>query len=92
VQAVATREVGLAVVALGGGRTRPQDAIDHAVGFSELAALGERVDRERPLGIVHARTAAQAEAAAGALRQAYVVSDQAPAVAPVILERIGGAA
>jgi thymidine phosphorylase len=92
VQAVATREVGLAVVALGGGRTRPQDVIDHAVGFSELAALGERVDRERPLGIVHARTAAQAEAAAGALRQAYVVSDQAPAVAPVILERIGGAA
>src|SRR5688500_8373863 len=29
VQAIATRDVGLAVVALGGGRRRPQDAIDH---------------------------------------------------------------
>jgi thymidine phosphorylase len=92
VQAIATREVGLAVVALGGGRTRPQDAIDHAVGFSDLAALGERVDKERPLGIVHAATEAQAEASAQALRQAYAVAESAPPEAPVVLARIGGTA
>ena len=32
--AIDTRRVGLAVVVLGGGRTRPQDAVDHAVGLT----------------------------------------------------------
>jgi thymidine phosphorylase len=92
VQAIATREVGLVVVALGGGRTRPQDAIDHAVGFTDLAAVGERVDTARPLGVVHARTEAQAEGAAEALRQAYAVAESAPAETPVVLDRVGGTA
>jgi thymidine phosphorylase len=92
VQAIATRAIGLAVVTLGGGRTRPQDAIDHAVGFTDLAGLGERVDGTRPLGVVHARTEAQAEAASESLRQAYTVSNEVPAEIPLILERIGGSA
>src|SRR3954467_1585316 len=37
VEAIETREIGLAVVRLGGGRTRPQDDVDPAVGFTELA-------------------------------------------------------
>jgi thymidine phosphorylase len=92
VESIATRDIGLAVVALGGGRTRPEDAIDHAVGFTDLAGLGESVDAERPIAVVHARTEAQADAAAEALRQAYAVSDSAPAGTPLILERIGAAA
>ena len=92
VQSIATRDIGVAVVAIGGGRTRPQDPIDHAVGIHELAGLGERVDGERPLGLVHARTEAAAEAAARALRQAYVVGDAPAARGPVVLERMGAAA
>jgi thymidine phosphorylase len=92
VQAVATREVGLAVVALGGGRTRPQDAIDHAVGFTDLASVGERVDGERPLAVVHASSDAQAGAAAEALRRAYSIAERKPQTMPLILERIGAAA
>jgi thymidine phosphorylase len=92
VAAIATRDIGLAVVALGGGRTRPGDAIDHAVGFAGLAALGDRVDTERPIGVVHARTEAEADAAAQTLRQAYTVAEIAPAETPLILERIGDAA
>jgi thymidine phosphorylase len=73
VVAVDTRAVGLAVVALGGGRTRPQDTIDPAVGLTALAAIGDDVDRERPLGVVHARTTAAADAASRQLRAAYQV-------------------
>ena len=91
VQSIATRDIGVAVVAIGGGRTRPQDSIDHAVGIHELAGLGERVDGERPLGIVHARTEAAAETAARALRQAYVIGDAPASRGPVILERMGAA-
>ncbi len=37
VTAIDTRGVGMAVVALGGGRATPTDSIDHRVGFDRLA-------------------------------------------------------
>ncbi len=92
VQKVATRDVGVAVVALGGGRTRPQDPIDHAVGLTELAGLGETVDASRPLAIVHARSEEAAEAAARAVRAAYTIAEGQAASGPSILERIGAGA
>jgi thymidine phosphorylase len=89
VAAVDCRAVGLAVVALGGGRTRPSGTIDPAVGFTGLAAVGETVDQGRPLGSVHARDEADAERAAEVLSRAYAVG-KAPAARPVVLERIAG--
>ena len=88
VRKIATRDVGVAVVALGGGRTRPQDVVDFAVGLSLLAEVGERVDHERPLGIVHARSEAAAEAAARALREAYEIGESADVPSPLVLDRI----
>lgn len=87
VAAIDTRAIGFAVVALGGGRTRPQDPIDHAVGIVDLAGLGEPVDAGRPLGIVHARDAAGFEAASERLRKAYRIGEAA-ARGPLIAERI----
>jgi thymidine phosphorylase len=89
VQSIATRDVGLAVVALGGGRTRPQDPVDHAVGLTELAGIGTVIDRERPLGIVHARSEEAAEAAARVVRAAYGLGEEKVEAGPLILERIG---
>jgi thymidine phosphorylase len=82
----------MAVVALGGGRTRPQDPVDHAVGLTELAGLGEQVDGDRPLGVIHARTETAAAAAALVIRRAYVTGEGAVEAGPIILDRIGGAA
>jgi thymidine phosphorylase len=71
--AIDTRAVGLAVVALGGGRRRPEDEIDLSVGFSELAFVGETVEAEQPLGWVHARDEASAAEAIQTLQMAYQV-------------------
>jgi thymidine phosphorylase len=79
-------------VALGGGRTRPQDPVDHAVGLTDLAPLGAQVDSHRPLGIVHARDAAAAEVASEALRRAYTLGDAPGASGALVLDRIGAAA
>jgi thymidine phosphorylase len=90
VQRIDVRAVGLAVVALGGGRRHEAEDVDHAVGLSEVAAPGERVGAaERPLALVHARTPDEADAAVAAVRAAFTVGDEAPAETPAILERLG---
>jgi thymidine phosphorylase len=73
-------------VALGGGRTREDDPVDHAVGLTEVAAPGEDVaPGGRPLALVHAKDEDAAGRAADALRAAHTAGDPAPdAPAPVL--------
>jgi thymidine phosphorylase len=83
VSRVDVRAVGLAVVALGGGRVRESDPVDHSVGLTVVAAPGERVGPgERPLAVVHAADSDAGERATGALRDAYVVGEAATEEAP----------
>jgi thymidine phosphorylase len=87
VAAVDVRAVGIAVVALGGGRARESDPVDHSVGFTDVAALGERVGPgERPLAVVHARDEASAEQAADALRAAFSLGDGPEQFVPIVME------
>jgi thymidine phosphorylase len=88
VQAIDTRTVGLAVVGLGGGRTRIGDPVDHAVGFTALAAIGDVVGGDEPLAIVHARTEAAAEQAAERLRAAYGIGNGPAKEAPLLREKV----
>ena len=89
VRAIDTRAVGLAVVALGGGRTRPQDPIDHAVGLTRLAGLGAPVGPGQPLAQVHARSPEAAQEAAARVLAAYEIGE-ALEVGPVVVERLAG--
>jgi thymidine phosphorylase len=87
VERVDVRAVGLAVVALGGGRARETDPVDHAVGLTDVAAPGERVGPgERPLAVVHAADADAAERCADALRDAYVLGGAPKEAAPPVLD------
>jgi thymidine phosphorylase len=78
VTAIDTRGVGMAVVALGGGRTEPEDEIDHSVGFDRLAGIGARVDKRTPIARIHAEDDAAAVEAEKRLRAAYRLGDTAP--------------
>jgi thymidine phosphorylase len=87
VTAVDTRAVGLAVIDLGGGRAKETDAVDHGVGLTDVAAIGERVGPgERPLALVHARDDESAARAATALRAAYILGDGPADAGPAIIE------
>ena len=90
VRAIDVRAVGLAVVTLGGGRTRPHDPIDHAVGLTRLAGLGAPIGPSQPLALIHARSEAAAQEAAGRLLAAYEIGEEAPQVGPVAIERLAG--
>ena len=78
VSAIDTRAVGMAVVALGGGRRLPTDAIDHRVGFSNLLGLGERVQGRIRSATVHADGENAAEEAERRLRAAFTIGAAAP--------------
>lgn len=88
VGAIATREIGLAVVESGGGRTRPRDPIDHAVGLTALLPVGAEIDKDEPLAIVHAQTDVEAERAAAAVRAAYTIVARKPANSKVVVRRV----
>jgi thymidine phosphorylase len=82
----ATREVGLAVIALGGGRLHPDDVIDHRTGFAAILPVGTRVEKGEPIAFVHAADEASAERGAWHYVSAVTTSEDAPAGSPVILE------
>ena len=88
VQAIDTRALGLCVVKLGGGRTRPQDRVDHAVGLVALAAIGAECTATQPIAVVHARDESALREAIADVQRAYVIADAPVKPRPVILERI----
>ncbi|CAN5812240.1 thymidine phosphorylase [soil metagenome] len=89
VAAIDTRALGLAVIELGGGRRRPEDRIDPAVGLDELAGLGMAVEPGTPLARIHAADEAGLAAARARVAAAYRIAERAPEPVPLILGRVG---
>ena len=79
--------LGLAVVALGGGRQVETDTVNPAVGLSDVVTLGENVSKGQPLARIHAAREAQADEAARAVQAAITIGKTAPDT-PLVLERI----
>ena len=89
VSAFDTRALGLAVVALGGGRLRSDQIIDPAVGLTDIVEMGASVQRDEPLLRVHARTEAAADQALAMLNKAIAIEDQARSQPPLVWQRVG---
>ena len=80
--------LGLAVVALGGGRQREGDRINPSVGLSDLAGIGEDIGAGDPLCMVHAATETQADEAVRVVQAAYRLAAEAPPDPDLVLKRI----
>ncbi len=87
VTTIRTRELGLAVIELGGGRRVASDKINHAVGLDQLLGKGFLVDFNTPLCIIHAQSESDFERAAQIVKAAYTVGESG-ASGPNIIERI----
>jgi thymidine phosphorylase len=84
---IETRQLGLAVIELGGGRLRADDKIDHAVGLSNLLGKNFRADMNTPLCMIHAQDETSFNRAAQIVKAAYAIGDVLKETPPVI-ERI----
>jgi len=70
---VHARKVGEASVALGAGRAKKSDAIDHAVGFVIQKKVGDKVDKGDPLFTVHANDEGKLDTACKSVLAAYSI-------------------
>jgi thymidine phosphorylase len=86
--AIDTREVGLAVVELGGGRRQASDTVDIRVGLSHIQALGAHVRQGDALMQVHAPSRDAAHAAISRISRALRVAERAAPSSPVVIERL----
>jgi thymidine phosphorylase len=79
-----TRDVGMSVVSLGGGRTAPGQQVDHSVGFDRILPLGVQVNSGEVIARVHAKDESSALLAMQQFNQAITYSEELPELAPVI--------
>lgn len=89
VQDVDALEVALAALKLGAGRARAEDAVDPAVGITDLVKVGETVKQGQPLAVIHANGDEAWAAAEVQLRDSIKIGDTAMATPALIAERIG---
>ena len=88
VQSVDALAVGRAVLALGGGRERKGEQIDHGVGVELLKKPGEAVQAGEAVLRLYHRDGRGLETARTLLEAGLKVSETAPTPQPLILDRV----
>ena len=81
---IACRELGHAIMMMGGGRETMDDRIDPSVGVMLRRKVGDRVTQGESLATIHVGDRARFEAALPRLRAAFVVAAEAPPPRPLV--------
>ncbi len=80
--------IGRASLLLGAGRAKTTDAIDHAVGLSDLKKIGEPIAAGEPLCIVHSNGHEDKIQIVNLLESAFNISAEPIESPPLVLEEI----
>jgi pyrimidine-nucleoside phosphorylase len=81
------REIAAVAMALGAGRERKEDPVDHAVGVVCRAKRGDPIGQGEPLAEIHARDEAAADVAEAGLLGAFEIGKE-PEPRPLVLDVI----
>jgi len=88
VSKIDTLAIGEAVSAIGGGRTKAEDLIDHAVGYACEAKIGDEIRAGETIGILFCRNDNQPDSISEKLQNAYRIGDEKPKQFELIREII----
>ena len=77
-----TMALGLAAQAMGAGRMKVDDVLDYSVGFVLNVRIGDRVEADTPLCVLHARSEEDADRAEAAVRAAVTFGQEPCEKAP----------
>lgn len=85
---VHTEQLGLAIIAMGGGRQKKHAAIDPSVGLEILVRIGDRIERDQPVARIFSENP---ESHRDSIRSAFQLGPE-PQPQPLIVDRVTGAA
>ncbi|WNC68705.1 thymidine phosphorylase [Thalassotalea nanhaiensis] len=88
ISAMQTRDIGMAVVTMGGGRLSNEQEIDHSVGFDQITPVGGKVTVGDVIARVHANSAESLAVAKGSYLNSVHISDEMNEFNPVVYETI----
>ncbi len=88
VSAMHTREIGLSIIELKGGRTSPEQKLDYATGYTGFCQLGDYVDDRQPLAVIHAQNEDDYQRAADSLHRFITVCPGKPKLSAPIIDKV----
>ena len=77
VESMNTRNIGLSIIGLKGGRTSPEQKLDYATGYTGFCQIGDYVDEQNPLAFV-----------ADELQRNIVTANEKPQINPAVAETV----
>ena len=83
-----TRNIGLSIIGLKGGRTTPDQKLDYATGYTGFCQIGDYVDEQTPLAFVHAASEEDYNFAADELQRNIVTANEKPRLLPSVAETV----
>lgn len=88
VSAMHTRDIGLSIIELKGGRTSPEQKLDYATGYTGFCQLGDYVDDQQPLAVIHAQSEDDYQRAADSLRRFIMVCPGKPKLSDPVIDKV----
>lgn len=88
VSAMHTRNIGLSIIELKGGRTTPEQKLDYATGYTNFCQIGDYVDDQQPLAVVHAQNEEDFNRAADSLRRLITLCPGKPKLSDPIIDKV----
>ncbi len=83
-----TRDIGLSIIELKGGRITPEQKLDYATGYTHFCQIGDYVDDQTPLAVIHAQNEEDYQKTADTLCRLISISDKKPHLSSPIIEKI----
>jgi pyrimidine-nucleoside phosphorylase len=90
ISAVDAESVGKACLVLGAGRQKTDDQVDHAVGASNLAKIGDKIEKGQTLAVLHANDEGKLAEAMALLDKAFTISEESVPPRALITDTIVG--
>ncbi len=81
-------DIGVASVKLGAGRETKTSHIDHGAGIILKKKIGDHIEKDEVLAILYSNSEANFEKAKALMGSAYKISEEKPALKPLILKTI----
>ena len=88
VEKIHTRELGLTLIELGGGRKQVTDKINYGVGYNNVCSVGDKIDSSRPLLTLYYNKIDDDKKLEDRIKDCFVISEKEITKLPEIYEHI----